>query len=94
MENNILYLLTRLANIVDKHNHQNRADISNFLCRQHLLKDEDESLKRTPTGFIVERERRDPFVYEGKIDDLKIIRDECILEVFVNGGQEIFSILL
>lgn len=61
---------------------------------QHLLKDEDESLKRTPTGFIVERERRDPFVYEGKIDDLKLIRDECILEVFVNGGQEIFSILL
>ena len=61
---------------------------------QHLLKDEDESVIRTADGFIVNRTNRDPVVYNGEIKDIKIIRDEYILEIFVNGGQEIFSILL
>lgn len=61
---------------------------------QHLLKDTDESVKFTDKGFIVERNKREPFVYEGEIRDIKILRDEFILEIFVNGGEEIFSILL
>jgi len=33
-------------------------------------------------------------VYEGKVRDLQILRDEYIIEVFVNGGEEIYSALL
>jgi len=61
---------------------------------QHLLKDEDPCVKRTEKGFIVERNWREPVVYEGEIKDLKIIRDEYLVEIFVNGGEEIYSILL
>ena len=62
------------------------------LC--HLLTDSDPALKRTEDGFIVEREGREPLVYSGVIKELKMIRDEYILEVFVNGGEEIYSVLL
>lgn len=61
---------------------------------QHLLKDEDPCLKRTETGFIVERTNRDPLIYEGPITDLKILRDEYIAEIFVNGGEAIYTVLL
>ena len=61
---------------------------------QFLLKDEDPCLKRTETGFIVERTNREPVIYEGEISDIKIIRDEYIAEIFVNGGEEIYSVLL
>ena len=61
---------------------------------QHLLKDEDPAVRRTETGFIIERTGRDPVVYEGEITDLKILRDGYIVEVFVNGGEEVYSALL
>ena len=61
---------------------------------QHLLKDDDPSVKRTNTGFIIERTGRDPVVYEWKIQDLKILRDEYLVEVFVNGGEEVYTALL
>lgn len=61
---------------------------------QHLLKDSDPALKRTETGFIIERQGREPVIYEGEILDLKILRDEYIIEVFVNGGQENYTVLL
>lgn len=61
---------------------------------QHLLKDEDPCLKRTETGFIVERTGRDPVVYEGTVTDLKILRDEYLAEIFVNGGEEVYTVLL
>ena len=61
---------------------------------QHLLKDEDPSVKRTEKGFVIERAGREPVVYEGEIDDLKVIRDGYIVEVFVNGGQEVYTALL
>ena len=61
---------------------------------QHLLKDTDPAVKRTQTGFIIEREGRAPVIYEGEISDLKILRDGYIIEVFVNGGEEIYSALL
>ncbi len=61
---------------------------------RHLLKDEDECLERTPTGFVVKRTNREPLIYEGNIQDLKIIRDGYIAEIFVNGGKEIYSVLL
>jgi sucrose-6-phosphate hydrolase SacC (GH32 family) len=61
---------------------------------QFLLTDEDPALERTETGFIIKRTGRNPVVYKGEITDLKIIRDGYIIEVFVNGGKEIYSALL
>ena len=61
---------------------------------QHLLTDQDPCVKRTETGFVVERENREPLVYEGDITDLKILRDEYLVEIFVNGGREIYTVLL
>lgn len=61
---------------------------------RHLLSDEDPYVKRTERGFVVEREGRSPVVYEGAIDDLKILRDGYVLEVFVNGGKEVYTVLL
>jgi beta-fructofuranosidase len=61
---------------------------------QHLLKDTDPALVRTDKGFTVERCGRTPFVYEGEIFDLKLIRDEYVMEIFVNGGEEVFTVLL
>lgn len=61
---------------------------------RHLLKDNDPALKRTETGFIIERNGREPVIYNGKITDLKLIRDGYVLEVFINGGEEIYTALL
>ncbi|MBQ8741787.1 MAG: glycoside hydrolase family 32 protein [Clostridia bacterium] len=61
---------------------------------RYLLKDEDPAVKRTEDGFTVERVGREALVYKGEIRDIKLLRDEFILEIFVNGGEEIFSVLL
>lgn len=61
---------------------------------QHLLKDSDPALTRTENGFIVERTDREPLIYEGELRDLKILRDGYIMELFVNGGEEIYTVLL
>ncbi len=61
---------------------------------QHLVKDSDPALIRTVNGFRIKRDGRKSVVYKGKINDIKIIRDRYILEVFVNGGEEIYSVLL
>lgn len=61
---------------------------------QHLLKDSDPAVEITDNGFVIKRTGREPVVYNGKLSDLKILRDEYILEVFINGGEEIYSVLL
>lgn len=61
---------------------------------QHLITSSDPCLERTETGFIVKREGRDPLVYEGEVRELGIIRDGYMAEIFVNGGEEIFTVLL
>lgn len=61
---------------------------------RHLLRDSDPAVKMTDDGFIIERELRDPIVHKGAVSDLKILRDEYILEVFVNGGETVYSALL
>ena len=61
---------------------------------QHLLKDSDSGLIRKSDGFKIKRSHRKSVVYKGEIKDLKIIRDGYIMEVFVNGGEEIYSVLL
>ncbi|MBQ4087028.1 MAG: glycoside hydrolase family 32 protein [Clostridia bacterium] len=61
---------------------------------QHLLKDSDEAVKMTEDGFIIERKNRESVVHRGTATDIKIIRDSYILEVFVNGGETVYSVLL
>lgn len=61
---------------------------------QHLLRDEDPCVCRTEKGFTIERGGREPVVYEGEIQDLKILRDGYVVEVFVNGGTEVYTALL
>jgi len=61
---------------------------------RHLLRDDDPSVKRTETGFVIERSGREPVVYEGAVYDLKILRDGYLVEVFVNGGREVYTALL
>lgn len=58
------------------------------------LKDEDEAVVRTDNGFRIDRTGRDPVVYEGEIRDLKILRDGYVVEVFVNGGEEVYTAIL
>lgn len=61
---------------------------------RHLLKDEDEAVKITDDGFVIERVGRESVVYRGEITDLKILRDEYVVEVFVNGGEAIYTAIL
>ena len=61
---------------------------------RHLLTDQDPALKRTRQGFCIHRAGRKRVTYAGVIHDLKCLRDEDILEVFVNGGEEIYTALL
>lgn len=61
---------------------------------QHLLKDTDPVVELTPDGFIIKRSNRQPIIYKGKINDLKILKDEYIIEVFVNKGETVYSALL
>ncbi len=60
----------------------------------HLLKSTDECLKLTDDGFIIERENREPVIHKGEIRDLRILRDSYLAEIFVNGGEEVYSVLL
>ena len=60
----------------------------------HLLKDSDPSVRITDRGFIIERNGREPVVYNGEIKDLKILRDEYLVEVFVNGGESVYTVIL
>lgn len=61
---------------------------------RHLLKDSDPSIQMTDAGFIIERQNRTPVVYKGKINDVKILRDEYVVEVFINNGEEVYTALL
>lgn len=61
---------------------------------RHLLSDSDPAVTMTEDGFIVERTLREPLVHKGEVRDIKILRDEYILEIFVNGGETVYSVLL
>ena len=60
----------------------------------HLVQSSDPAVKLTEEGFVVERAARQQLVHNGRIFDLQILRDEYILEIFVNGGETVYSLLL
>ena len=43
---------------------------------------------------MVERTARPPLIHTGEVRDLQILRDEYIMEIFVNGGETVYSLLL
>lgn len=59
---------------------------------RHLLKDTDPSVILTDNGFVIHRRGMESVVHEGDISDIKILRDNYILEVFVNGGETVYSV--
>ena len=59
-----------------------------------MLQDSDPALERTENGFVIRRQGREPVVYEGEISELKLLRDGYLLEVFVNGGEAVYTALL
>ena len=61
---------------------------------QHLLKNSDPAVKILEKGFTVERYKREPVICEDEIRDIKILRDGNYLEIFINGGEKTYSILL
>lgn len=60
----------------------------------HLLADSDPALLRTETGFTVMREGREPLLYEGEVRDIKILRDGYVMEIFLNDGEAVYTLLL
>ncbi|MBQ9413945.1 MAG: glycoside hydrolase family 32 protein [Clostridia bacterium] len=61
---------------------------------QHLLSDSDPAIIRTASGFVIHRDQVPDIVYTGPLHDLKALRDEYVLEVFVNGGECVYAVLL
>lgn len=62
---------------------------------QHLLRDSDPAVTLTAEGCVIApHNTREPVVHKGKIQSLAVCRDEYILEVFINGGETVYSVLL
>ena len=61
---------------------------------QHLLVDDAPFLKRTEDGFVIERFQREPVVHKGPINELKILSDGFVAEIFVNKGETVYTALL
>jgi beta-fructofuranosidase len=61
---------------------------------RYLLKKSDPALEITDDGFVVKREDREDLVYKGKIRDIAVMRDNYVLEIYVNGGEEIYTAIL
>ena len=59
-----------------------------------FLKEDDKALIRTSDGFRIKRKGREDVIYRGEIKSLHCLRDEYILEVFVNGGEKVYTALL
>ena len=61
---------------------------------RHLLSESDPAVIRTRDGFRIRRSGREDVVYRGEIKSLACLRDRDFLEVFVNSGEEIYTVLL
>ncbi|MBQ6420869.1 MAG: glycoside hydrolase family 32 protein [Clostridia bacterium] len=61
---------------------------------RQFLTESDPAVIRTDDGFRILRSGREPVEYRGPVRDLKILRDGRVAEVFVNGGEEVYTALL
>ena len=62
-------------------------------CRP-LLADGDEYIDLLEKGFVIKRREQPDVICEAAIKDIKALRDGYVLEVFVNGGEEVYSLLI
>lgn len=62
-------------------------------CRP-LLADGDGSIEYTKEGFVIKRKSEPDVICRAGIKELKVLRDGYIIEVFVNGGEEVYSAVL
>ena len=60
----------------------------------HLLTPSDPAVTPTDDGFVVNRISQPPLVHKGEVKKLEILRDEYIMEIFVNDGETVYSLLL
>ena len=61
---------------------------------QSFLRDDDPAIQHTADGYRIERQGRDCVAVCGDIRKLDVLRDGYVLEVFVNDGEEIYTVLL
>lgn len=61
---------------------------------RHLLTDGDPAVERTPDGFVIRRGDRDDVTFTGRIDSLELLRDNYVLEIFINKGETVMSVIL
>ena len=59
-----------------------------------FLTESDPAVIRKQDGFCIKRGGRDDVIYKGEIKSLHCLRDDYILEVYVNGGEEVYTALL
>jgi len=61
---------------------------------QDLLEDDDPNIIHTEDGFMIKRVTKPDVIYKGEIRNMKVIKDEYILEIFLNDGEEIYTVVL
>ena len=61
---------------------------------QHLLKSSDEALDVNESGFCIKRKDREAVEFKGDSCSVEVIRDEYIMEVFVNKGERVYTLML
>lgn len=61
---------------------------------RHLLKDGDPLLQVSADGFVLPRTRLPDVVHKGPVHELKVLRDGYVMEIFVNGGEAIYTAVL
>lgn len=61
---------------------------------RHLLTPDNPHVERTDGGFVIRREQRENVVYEGEIRELAVLQDEYLIEVWINGGENIVCAVL
>jgi len=59
-----------------------------------LLQKDHPLIEKRADGFIIRREQREDVVYQGPIRDMQVLQDEYLMEVFLNGGQQIICAVL
>lgn len=58
------------------------------------LKKSDPLVEITDSGFVVKRQEHGDVIHVGEINEIGILRDKFVLEIYVNHGETVYSILL
>lgn len=61
---------------------------------RHLLQPQNPHVRLTQDGFVIARKQREDVVFKGAFHELAMLQDEYLLEVFVNGGEQILCCVL